>query len=126
MNREEKAVEIKRSCNCCQAVMLAYADKIDIDEETLKKTGAGFGTGMGCMGATCGALCGAVAVAGLINNTGKPATMLSREIFKEFERLCGATICGDLKGIKSGKVLCSCDNCVRNAVSALESVMKAH
>ena len=43
----------------------------------------------------------------------------SRAIMPRFKVLCGgATICRDLKGIDTGKVLCSCENCVRNAVRA--------
>ena len=30
----------------------------------------------------------------------------------------GATICKDLKGVETGKVLCPCAQCVRNAVLA--------
>ena len=30
----------------------------------------------------------------------------------------GATICRELKGVGTGKVLCSCENCIRNAIRA--------
>ena len=30
----------------------------------------------------------------------------------------GATICRELKGVGTGKVLCSSENCVRNAIRA--------
>ena len=33
------------------------------------------------------------------------------------------TTCRELKGIDTGKVLCSCENCVRNAVRAAEEVL---
>ena len=84
----------------------------------------GFGSGMGTMEGTCGALAGAIVVAGL--RTGGNATMsLSRKILLRFKELCCATICRDLKGIDTGKVLCSCENCVRNAVrTAGESLAK--
>ena len=52
--RAARAVEIKASCNCAQAVALAFADKLPLPEETLKKLTAGCGGGMGCMEATCG------------------------------------------------------------------------
>ncbi len=123
MSRAEKAVEFKRRNNCCQAVLLALADILPLDEKTLCQIGSGFGSGMGCMEATCGALCGAGMAAGLLNKTGKPSAMLTRVILKDFESRCGATICKDLKGISTGKVLCSCDDCVRNAVLALESTL---
>ena len=58
--RAARAVELKASCNCAQAVVLSYADKLPLEEETLKKLAAGYGGGMGCMEGTCGALVGAV------------------------------------------------------------------
>lgn len=124
MERAEKAVELKRRNNCCQAVLLAFEDVLPLGQNELAAIGAGFGSGMGRMKATCGALCGACIVAGLKNTTGRPAAMLTGQILDKFEKMCGATICGELKGVKTGKVLCSCDNCVRNAVTALESVMR--
>lgn len=47
--RAARAVELKASCNCAQAVVLSYADKLPLEEETLKKLAAGYGGGMGCM-----------------------------------------------------------------------------
>ena len=41
-----------------------------------------------------------------------------------FAEKCGATICKDLKGIETGRVLCSCPECVRNAVLTLGEVLK--
>ena len=49
--------------------------------------------------------------------------MLSRMILNDFQVNCGATVCRDLKGIGTGKVLCSCDGCVKNAVLALEKTL---
>ena len=37
-----------------------------------------------------------------------------------FKERCGATVCGDLKGVQTGVVLCPCPDCVRNAVLAAE------
>ena len=55
--RKEKAVEYKHSGNnCCQSVLLAFGDKLDLPEETLKKLGSGFGAGMGTREGVCGAL----------------------------------------------------------------------
>ena len=66
--RAARAVELKASCNCAQAVVLSYADKLPLEEETLKKLAAGYGGGMGCMEGTCGALVGAVMVAGMLTD----------------------------------------------------------
>lgn len=53
--RAARAVELKAGCNCAQAVALAFADVLPLDEATLMKLAAGYGAGMGCMEATCGA-----------------------------------------------------------------------
>ena len=118
--REDYAATLKREMNCCQAVVRAFADTIPLDETTLMSLSAGFGAGMGTMEGTCGALVGAIIVAGL-RTGGNGTVALSRKILPRFKELCGgATICRDLKGIETGKVLCSCENCVRNAVCAAE------
>ena len=122
--RQEYAAQLKREMNCCQAVVRAFADTLDIPEDKLMQLAAGFGAGMGTMEGTCGALVGAIMVAGL--RTGGNGTMaLSRKMLPRFKELCGgATICRDLKGVETGKVLCSCENCVRNAVLAAEEAIE--
>ena len=107
----------KREMNCCQAVVKAMADKMDMDEATLNRLAGGFGSGMGTMDGTCGALVGAIMIASLRAKDGE-AMQLSRQILPRFRELCGATICRELKGIGTGKVLCSCEDCVRNAIRA--------
>ena len=121
MNIEEvadKAVELKRSgYNCAQAVAVALAEETDLSPEKLLSITAGFGAGMGTMEATCGALVGANIVAGL-KTEGKGTMAHSRKLLLNFAERCGAVTCKDLKGIETGKVLCPCDECVRNAVLA--------
>lgn len=118
--RAAAAAELKATgkCNCAQAVVKVFEDKLPIDEETLMKLTAGYAAGMGCMESTCGALIGAVMVAGVLTE-GKGTPRISKELVQNFERKCGATICKDLKGIETGKVLCPCPECVRNAVLSL-------
>ena len=99
--RQDYAAKLKREMNCCQAVVRAFADTVSLDEATLTSLAAGFGSGMGTMEGSCGALVGAVMVAGL--RTGGSGTM---------------AICRELKGVDTGKPLCSCEDCVRNAVLA--------
>ena len=114
----------KKEMNCCQAVLVAFADEAGRSEEDLLRLGSGFGSGMGTMAGTCGALVGAIMVSSLHSEKGA-AMAASRAIMPRFKELCGATICRDLKGIDTGKVLCSCENCVRNAVRAAgESLAK--
>ena len=111
------AAQRKKEMNCCQAVLVAFADQLGRSEEELLRLGSGFGSGMGTMEGTCGALVGAIMVSSLLSEKGT-AMAASRAIMPRFKELCGATICRDLKGIDTGKVLCSCENCVRNAVRA--------
>lgn len=125
MDRASKAVELKHSgCNCAQAVLLAFEDMSGLYADTLKKLGAGFGVGMGCLNATCGALCAAQMLQGLIKYRGAPILADAKMLNKGFEQLCGATECADLKGVKTGRVLCECDDCVRNAVRSLEIIIE--
>ena len=94
-----------------------------MDKELLQQISAGFAVGMGCMEATCGALIGASIIAGL-RTKGKGTVKLTKQILTKFKEKSGATICSDLKGIKTGIVLCECNDCVRNAVLAAEEVFQ--
>ena len=116
--RMDYAAQRKKEMNCCQAVLVAFADKLEKSEDDLLRLGSGFGAGMGTMEGTCGALVGAIMASSLLSANGE-AMKNSRAIMPRFKELCGgATICRDLKGIDAGKVLCSCEDCVRNAVRA--------
>ena len=118
--RAEYAAELKATgqCNCTQAVLKAFEDKLPVNSEELMKLTAGFAAGMGCMESTCGALIGAIVVAGDLT-AGKGTPRYSREILSDFQQRCGGTICKDLKGMETGVPLCPCPECVRNAVLAL-------
>ena len=123
-NRAEYAAELRRAhgCNCCQAVAVALADETKLPEELIKQIASGFGGGMGTTEATCGALVGAGIIAGL-KDEGVATLKDTKQILKEFQKLSGAVICKELKGIETGKVLCACEDCVKNAVHAYETVM---
>ena len=127
MNIEERAAQAAAwkatgQCNCAQAVMKAFEDKLPVDADTLMKLGAGYAAGMGCMESTCGALIGAVMVAGILTE-GRGTPAVARELVRSFEQRCGATICKELKGVATGVPLCPCPECVRNAVLALGDVL---
>ena len=123
--RMDYAARRKKEMNCCQAVLVAFADKLGKSEDDLLRLGSGFGSGMATMEGTCGALVGAIMVSSLLSPDGE-ARNNSRAIMSRFKELCGgATICRDLKGIGTGKVLCSCEDCVRNAVLSAGEALKA-
>ena len=120
MDRQNIALNYKhKSCNCCQAVLLSYADKLGLSEKTLLALGSGFGLGMGGMQGNCGALIGAVMVDNLMNSRHNAAN--ARYILARFQSKCGAVTCKELKGIETSRMLCSCDVCVKNAVDILEN-----
>lgn len=115
--RAEQAAYYKKSgmCNCCQAVIAVLRDQTVLSEEQAFALGSGFGAGMGTMEASCGALIGAAMIAGLKLN-GNGAQRAARQMAVSFKQACGAVTCRELKGVGTGRVLCSCEDCVRNAV----------
>ena len=122
--RMDYAAQRKKEMNCCQAVLVAFADKLGKSEDDLLRLGSGFGSGMATMEGTCGALVGTIMVSSLRSAEGEVRNN-SRAIMSRFKELCGgATICRDLKGIETGKMLCSCEDCVRNAVLAAGEALK--
>ncbi|MBP3892914.1 MAG: C_GCAxxG_C_C family protein [Atopobiaceae bacterium] len=124
MERKELAVQLKHNRhNCCQAVLCAFADRVDVPEDLLRKLGAGFGIGMGGMEGTCGALVAAEMLLGIERFEGRPVIRDAGELHARFADRCGATICKDLKGRDTGVVLCDCDDCVRHAVELVEELL---
>ena len=120
----------KKGYNCCQAVACTYCDLFGVDEETVFKMTEGFGLGMGGMQSTCGAVSGAIVVGGLKNSFGpsNPKTkastyQLSKEIVRRFEEKNGVSICRELKGIDTGKVIRSCSDCIRDAAEIVEEML---
>lgn len=132
MDKKELAIALHdKKYNCCQAVACAFCEEVGMDEATLFKIGEGFGLGMGCMEGTCGALSGAIMLAGIKNSDGNidaPATKaetykLSKELLLKFREKTGSTICKELKGVETGKVLCSCPDCIRIGVEVAQEVL---
>lgn len=66
MNRLEIANNYHdKGYNCCQSVLAAFSDKLEISEDTALRLGAGFGSGAGT-GELCGALTGGIMALDLI------------------------------------------------------------
>ena len=133
MTKKELAIAYhNQKYNCAQAVAMAFAEEAGIDQEPLFKVCEGCGLGMGGMEGTCGAVTGAVILAGLKSSDGNlenPGTKaetyrLSREIVKQFREKNGSSICKELKGVDTGKVLRSCPDCIMDAVEIVENVLK--
>lgn len=131
MNRVERALELRRNgYNCAQSVVCAFSDAVDVEEEVLFKIAEGFGTGMGGMQHACGAVVGAVMLNGLLNSSGKANSgslaktlRMSRQLTQTFEERNGSTVCKELKGTETGKVLSSCNDCIVEAIKLVEEML---
>lgn len=132
MTKQEKAIELHNSgYNCAQAVACAFAEELGVPEELLFSACEGFGLGMGGMEATCGAVSGAVMAAGFKNSSGDPKNpttktatyKYTREITGAFREKNKTLVCKELKGVETGTVLRSCQDCIRDAVEIVEHVL---
>lgn len=118
----------RKGYSCSQSVAVACADMVDLPKEFLFRASEGFGAGMGTGDGVCGALTGGLLIAGLKNSTGnldtpksKAATMkISRAMLNSFRDKCGAIICRELKGTDTGKMICSCPDCIKHGVEVVE------
>ena len=128
---EETIKKHDQGYNCAQAVACTYCDLVGGDEETMFKMTEALGLGMGGMNGTCGALTGACVLAGMKRSTGnleKPNSKaesykLSREMVGQFKEQNQAVICRELKGVDTGKVLRSCQDCIMDAAAIAERVL---
>lgn len=123
--RVEKAIFLKHNgYNCAEAILITYGDLINLDSKTLCALGSGFGSGMGGFKATCGALVGANIALGLLNTTDTKTKFISKDMVDKFIVQTGALNCEDLKGIKTKKVLCSCEDCIKYAILILDEKLR--
>lgn len=132
MNRVEKALNYhKKGYNCSQAVVCSFCDKTGLSEEDAFKVSEALGFGDSDSYGTCGAVTGMALVMGMINSSGnlehpdsKASTyQKTRELNEQFRESNGSTICREIKGMDSGKVLRSCDGCIEDAVTLLTKVL---
>jgi C_GCAxxG_C_C family probable redox protein len=119
--RKHLAAEIKKTCNCAQAVIATYADVVGITEQQAMNLGNAFGSGMGNMEGTCGALTGAAIIVGLATGDKLRSRKVMTKIMTQFQERNGATQCKLLKGVGTGLVLRSCEGCVADASELLEN-----
>ncbi len=109
MSRKERAKEyFLQGYACSQAIVLAFSDVCNVEEELISKIMLPFGGGMGRLRLTCGAVSGMAAVIGLLFAKGEKDAENKKEIYAIVQTLCaqfkeeyGSLICGELL---SGKV----------------------
>ena len=103
MNKEErieKARQLHHSgCNCCQAVVMAYVDKLPIDNENAMGVAAPFGRGLAGCREVCGCVSGMAMVCGLTGHTADVRPLIER-----FREENGDIVCGRL--LAAGKKPC--------------------
>ena len=119
--RKHLAAERKKTCNCAQAVIATYADMVGITEQQAMNLGNAFGSVMGNMEGTCGALTGAAIIVGLATGDKLRSRKVMTKIMTQFQERNGATQCKLLKGVGTGQVLRSCEDCVADASELLEN-----
>ena len=98
--------------NCCQAVLLAFADVLEANgqasEELLKTIGSGFGGGFARLREVCGSFSACTMMAGFLSPATTPGMeartanyALVQALAEEFRaRNGGSIICGKLLGLK--------------------------
>ena len=120
-----------RGCNCAQAVACSFCQEFGISEDEMFRIAEGFGLGMGVM-EMCGALSGMAMIIGLSNSSGNTAegSRTKGDTYKKiklytqkFKEKNGSCICRELKGVDTGKVLCSCPQCITDAVALTEEYL---
>ena len=104
MSRAEKAKEyFMQGYACSQAVALAFADVMNMEEETIIKLTLPFGGGLGRLRLTCGAISGLAVVVGMVfaKSENTPENKLNtyaivQELCNKFQAENGSLICGEL------------------------------
>ena len=131
-SRAEQAVELyKKGYNCAQAIVCTYCDLFGMDKLEMFRLTEGLGRGMATMEGACGSLTAACILAGLKGSTGnleKPNSkvqtyVLSKAILDGFREKNKSTICKELKGLETKKMLCACPDCIRQAALLVEQVL---
>ena len=100
----------KSGCNCCQAVVMAFAPELGLPEETLLRLSSSFGGGVGRMREICGAVSGMAIVLGLLRgysdlqDKGLKAAHYDRMqgLCSRFLEANGSLRCGELLGEAQG------------------------
>jgi C_GCAxxG_C_C family probable redox protein len=124
--------------NCAQSVILAFAERYNLDKDLAARLAAGLGGGMGRAARTCGAVTGAIIVLGLQHGSHPPmdkeakeqAYAIARQFQAEFQARRGALDCRDLLGVdistpeglaraRAEKLFQGCDGYITTAVQIL-------
>ena len=110
-DRQEKAEKLfMEGYNCCQAVLLAFEDILEVDRGTLLRVASGFGGGMARLREVCGTVSAMAMIAGFLSPAEDPSNMeqrrenyaLVQKFAARFREGKGSIICRELLGMRQG------------------------
>lgn len=99
----------KKGYNCCQSVVLAFADVLPLSEDMLEKVTVGFGAGFGRTRNLCGAVSAFGFVCGLLHDNSETLAQDKADVYKQiseldakFKEINGTDCCAELlKNVKN-------------------------
>ena len=139
---EKACTNFKNGYNCAQAVLLAFAEVLGIDDAFALKLASSFGGGMGRLREVCGAVSAMLMIAGLLQGYTEPNNdeikaqhyKLIQNLGNEFKSRCGSIICRELLGLPDGAdspipskrtdeyyQQRPCENCIKTAAEIIET-----
>ena len=132
MDRGELAREyFLKGYNCSQAIVLAFSDRIGLDEHTAAKLASSFGGGMGRMREVCGTFSGMLIVLGMLHGYDAAAETETenkklhyarvQELAERFRKEFGSIICRELLAGKAREELKKGDRADGEQVEAMLS-----
>ncbi len=129
----EQALRLHRQgFNCAQCVALPFCEEMNLDPQTTMRAMEGFGLGMGGMAQTCGALSAAIYLAGIQHSCGDLDNPVSKRqtyavckgLCNTFAQQCGASVCQEIKGVSTGKMLRRCEECIETGVRLVAEMLR--
>ncbi|MEI6101834.1 MAG: C-GCAxxG-C-C family protein [Eubacteriales bacterium] len=118
--------------NCCTSVVLANADEINLDQDTILKLTSSFGGGMGRLKEVCGAISGIFMVAGLKYGYTAPGVTdekadhykMLQKMAGQFKNKNGSLLCRDLLDEEKCPHHECCAGYIEDAIEILEEELK--
>lgn len=105
----DRAVALfKSGCNCSQAVVAAFSERLGLDEKTALRVSCGLGGGVGRLREVCGAVSGMAVLAGLKLGNDAPADSVEgkartyaavQQMSAAFREKNGSIVCRELLGL---------------------------
>jgi C_GCAxxG_C_C family probable redox protein len=141
--RTKKTINgFRAGLNCSQAVLTAYSDELNLDQDIAINISSGFGGGMGRLQETCGAVTGSYMVLGIYNGNKYPDNKVKKEVTysmiqkftAEFKEKNSSTNCKSLLNCdlntEAGQLYAKennlfgtiCEKCIIDSISILDKL----